>query len=949
MTLFTVSYAENFLHVIARHLLSKSAHDPLHLKDYTIILPSERACSHLEKELLRQSKSQTLIMPKIKALSHWSQTRDTDLKILAPLQRHLLLANLLQDKTPYLWQECLALSTSLMKLLDEFYIEEISFEKLATLVPENLSHHWQGSLTILNILFHEWPQRLKSLGLIESLIARHQALSEQCKFWHEYPPQHTIIAAGIIGSVPQVGRFLKSILHLPQSEIIFMGLDLEMSEGQWQTMPSYHPQFGHRQTLERIICTRDQIQTLSDFSQNDLLKDQQTTFFKDLFNLEGLQKFSQAENFEMPILKNIQLIEPLSLQEEARLIALMIRQGLDQHTGDIALVTPHRGLCDRVTAELRRWQIIPNDSYGRTLYESPEGSFLALILNVVFQPLNTVAILSLLKHPLTRLGRLPFNCRRLTRLLEIKNFRTLTPFEKFDVQKIDDPELYDFYKSFQSALLPLNQNLLRLEQWVDRHLKTFELLTQNPDESAQDMILRPMGREITELFDHFKKFSSQQLFNFAEYSSLLTTHLRSLRLTQNYGMHPRVHFLGILEARLLRFDLLILGSMNDIHWSHNATQDPWMSYDMKQRLGIPDTCYYNGLIAENWLGLMHSSNIILTRSQREAGASVLESRWLLRLKALLKSQNLLSHLNPELPWQKWSQDLDRSLLKDELGAPSSSLKIPVPCPPVALRPRQLSVTEVQLWLQDPYALYAKKILKLAPLPLLEKEITPALFGIVVHRALEEYVSSTPAYKTRDRLLHYGRQGFGPLYDNLLIQNLWWPRFIRLCDWFLEVEQKRASNIYKSWTELKGHLMINAPAGPFMLRAKADRIDLYKDRSHEIIDYKTGTLPSRKEVTQGTAVQLPLEGAISLHGTWERMSTSLTLSGLSFWQLKGSMPAGDIVTFSEATLLSEEVFVSLCQLVAYFDLPTTAYPAHPQASNDYNPLARRQEWRTRGPL
>ena len=585
-----------------------------------------------------------------------------------------------------------------------------------------------------------------------------------------------------------------------------MGLDLDMPEDQWQSLPLYHPQFGHRQTLERMGCTRNQIQTLPEIvpetsSDIKFLKNQRTKFFKRLFDPAGLQQSIQEENSDRRILKNIQLVEPLSLQEEARLIALMIRQGLDQHTGDIALVTPHRGLCDRVTAELRRWHIMPNDSYGHTLYELPEGSFLALILNVVFQPLNTVAILSLLKHPLTHLGRSPFECRKLTRLLEIKNFRTLTPFEKFDFKKIEDPELYDFFQRFQQALLPLTQSPLRLEQWVERHQKTFEHLTQAPqglaqdsEGLAQDPVLQPMGQEITDLFDHFKKFSSQQLFSFAEYSSLLTTHLRSLRITQNYGMHPRVHFLGILEARLLRFDLLILGSMNDIHWSHNAPQDPWLSYDMRQRLGIPDTCYYNGLVAENWVGLMHSENIILTRSQREGGANVLDSRWLLRLKAILKNQNLPSPLNTDFPWQKWSQGLDRPWLagsKESVSPFPLKMPTPAPCPPVPLRPRQLSVTEVQLWVQDPYALYAKKVLKLAPLPLLEKQITPALFGIVVHRALEEYIASSPAYKTRDHLLYYGRQGFGPLYENLLIQNLWWPRFIRLCDWFLDLEQKRS--------------------------------------------------------------------------------------------------------------------------------------------------------------
>ncbi len=958
MTLFTIPYSENFLKFLAHYILSKACHNPLFLIDHTLVLPSERAGIYLEKELISQSPSQALVMPKIKALSSWSQSKNSGLKILSPLQRHLLLANLLQDKTSHSWQECLALSTSLMKLLDEFYTEELSLEKLEDLVPVNLSDHWQKSLDILRILFHEWPRRLQMLGLIESIPARNQALHEQSEQWKDTAPSGPFIMAGIVGSVPHVGRFLKAVSHLPKSEIIFMGLDLEMSEVEWQELPAYHPQFSHRQTLERMAYTRNQVQCLTSsypnqpilskapsqiVFKNETLKSTRSQFFKNLFHSEGLEKSFQEE-FDSDVLKTIQLLEPMSIQEEARLIALMIREGLDRHTGDIALITPHRGLCDRVTAELRRWQIIPNDSYGQTLYESAQGSFLALILNVIFQPLNTVAILSLLKHPLTRLGMHPADCRKMTRLLEIQHFRTLTPFETFNSNKIEEATLHAFYQKFQEALSPLLQGPFILAEWVDRHQKTFEALTQDLEGIAEDLRLQPMGQEISDLFHHLKGFSSpQHLFTLSEYSSLLTTHLRSLRMTKNYGMHPRVHFLGILEARLLRFDLIILGSLNDLHWSPGLQQNPWLSYDMKQRLGMPDERYYGGLTAENWLGLMHASEVVMTRAQREGGMTMLPSRWLMRLKAVLKAQNLLSLLKPQSPWHRWAYRLDRP---SSFSSPSL-LPAPAPCPPMALRPRKLSVTEVQLWLQDPYALYAKRILNLAPLPLLEKEITPALFGIVVHRALEQYIRSTSDRQTRDQLLLYGQQGFGPIYENLLIQNLWWPRFIRLSDWFLEMEQKKRQGIYRSWTEIKGHLTFDTAQGPFTIHAKADRIDVHHDRTHEIIDYKTGSLPTRKDIFEGTAVQLPLEGAISQHGTWERMTDPSSLKSFSFWQLKGSLPAGDIINFPEAPSMSESAFNLLRRLVDHYEQPTTPYPADPRASNDYDALARRQEWRTRG--
>jgi ATP-dependent helicase/nuclease subunit B len=45
-------------------------------------------------------------------------------------------------------------------------------------------------------------------------------------------------------------------------------------------------------------------------------------------------------------------------------------------------------------------------------------------------------------------------------------------------------------------------------------------------------------------------------------------------------------------------------------------------------------------------------------------------------------------------------------------------------PPVESRPRSLSVTEIETWLRDPYAIYAKHVLGLRPLDPLDAPIGP---------------------------------------------------------------------------------------------------------------------------------------------------------------------------------------------------------------------------------
>ncbi len=62
--------------------------------------------------------------------------------------------------------------------------------------------------------------------------------------------------------------------------------------------------------------------------------------------------------------EGLSLIETATPEEEARTIALIMRQTLERDDQTAALVTPDRVLARRVAAELRRWGITVDDSGG---------------------------------------------------------------------------------------------------------------------------------------------------------------------------------------------------------------------------------------------------------------------------------------------------------------------------------------------------------------------------------------------------------------------------------------------------------------------------------------------------------------------------------------------------------------------------------------------------------
>jgi len=273
---------------------------------------------------------------------------------------------------------------------------------------------------------------------------------------------------------------------------------------------------------------------------------------------------------------------------------------------------------------------------------------------------------------------------------------------------------------------------------------------------------------------------------------------------------------------------------------------------------------------------------------------------------------------------------------------------------VALRPRKLSVTEVQTWLEDPYAIYARHVLRLKALQPLEEETDAADYGSLVHKGMQIFLAETgvrwPANgaarlrAAMDRALQ--EAGLRPALA------AWWaPRLRRIADWVAaeEVERRSQYRPLDIRSEVTGAWEL---AGlDFVLRGRADRIELRGDGRLSIVDYKTGLPPTAKDVAAGFAPQLPLEAAMARAGAFDGFRGETV--ELSYWRLTGGFEAGaatllfkgDPVAIAEAV---ETADGKLRELIAAYDDPGRAYLSQPHAGrsprfSDYAQLARVAEW------
>jgi len=152
-------------------------------------------------------------------------------------------------------------------------------------------------------------------------------------------------------------------------------------------------------------------------------------------------------------------------------------------------------------------------------------------------------------------------------------------------------------------------------------------------------------------------------------------------------------------------------------------------------------------------------------------------------------------------------------------------------------------------------------------------------------------------------------------------------------------------------EIGGALEIEIPGAPnFTLTARADRIELLHGGGAAIIDYKTGTPPSDREIVVGFAPQLTLEAAMLKRGAFKKAGAEQADTLIHF--KLGGAEGGKAKFFNPKDISVAEVveahFAGLKLLLAQFAKPETPYLSQPfpkfvGRGSDYDHLARLAEW------
>ncbi len=973
--------------------------DPLALARVLILLPTRRACRALQEAFLRQSDGRALLLPRLVPIGDVDEdvlpfdmlameTGDAAPEIppaTGDMRRRLLLARLVQESAAQTSDgelpvdQAVHLAGELSHLLDQVQTERLGFERLADLVPEDYAAHWQLTLQFLEVLTGAWPDLLSAEGVIDVAERRNLLLAARAAQWRQAPPTTPVIAAGSTGSIPVTADLLSIIARLPLGVVVLPGLDHDLDDRSWDLLEPSHPQFGLRQLLARLGVAREAVDDWPGLAPaEDHQRARARLVSAALRPAPATDNWADIGSVDAAALAGLIRIDCAGADEEAGVIALIMRDVLnDRDSGrTAALVTPDRGLARRVAGTLARWKVAVDDSGGVPVAETPPGVFFRLIVEMIAEDAAPFPLLAALKHPLAAGGLAPGAFRGLVRALEIAVLRgpRLAPglpalaAAARRAAEAEDPDIAaaaDMLDAVVTTAQPFVDLLAGpsrpVGDIVEAHARFAEVLAASDAQSGAERLWAGDAGEalasfVTDLADSGHVLGPVSA---ARYPALLEALLAGRTVRPRYGSHPRLAILGPLEARLQRYDVMILGGLNEGTWPPELAADPWMSRPMRSDFGLPQPERRTGLSAHDFTQALGAGEVYLTRSERVEGSPTVPARWLTRIdfaaKALgLEPDDMLARGEK---WLSWHRDLALLLPENAPELAISDRGRPRPTPPVAARPRKLSVTEIETWMRDPYAIYARHILKLRALPPLDQAPDAADYGSRIHAVLDRFLAQSPPGPLPDdalaQLVAIGAEMLAPIRTLPAVWTFWWPRFGRIAEWFVATEAARRATVSQTVTEAMGKLVLPGPEGPFELTARADRIDRLRDGSLAIIDFKTGAVPGAAEVVAGFAPQLPLEAAIAVAGGFDGVPAD-PVGDLEYWRLSGGRIVGAVssVGGERPDELAARARAGLARLIETFDDPATAYESRPRADwaprySDYEHLARVKEWSAPG--
>lgn len=967
--LLQLAFGTDAAQALATWMWELAEQTPGLLTKQTLFIPSLRLKKPLQAALLSISGRAALPLPRIVGLGELDDEMaviDPALAALPPAipaaqRRHLLArqigAWLEKRGQPAPPEHALHMAESMAELLDEMGREGIALETLEGLVKGDLAKHWQDSRDFLAIISQHWNAILADQSRVEHTTRQWQAVEAYEKAWQTQPPDAPVIIAGSTGSAPSTRRLMRAVLGLANGYVVLPSLDLFM-RGIEGDLPAGHP-----------MCLIRKLLTMFGREASDIPSIGHVPAFAQARAAVASALFWPAEA-AAPAPMHEMMVDSIMLAEaphehgEAKLVALLMREGLAQHPdGLTALVTPDRALARRVSAELATQGILVDDGAAQPALKMPEARFIRLVLSWLCSLRGDEgnvpeAMLAMLKHPLAAMGMPPAECRQAAREIERHVLRQRASMQDWrSVMKLASlARLSSMAEMLLKVLDALAAPLLAMPKWQDAstwfqaHITLCEAMAASDEASGAERLWgHEHGEQLREQLRGFQHaLTVMGSISGGHYRAALEHHLGSATYRPAIQAHPHLLIVGPLEARLLSAERVIAAGMNEGSWPVALSPSPWLNRAMRGQLGLPPVEQRLGLAAHDIWRLMEMPEVIFTRARRAGRAPSLPSRWWERLSAITTPPGERhSRIDKTAHYANWLALL--SPVPAHGPRPQ-----PTPTPPLGARPDTVYATALELLRHHPYAFYARHILKLRPLDEIGQEPGEGDYGSWLHGVMLAYDRTQQEGAIApgaEALMDIGRAQLPHARLTPEQAGMWLQRLGLMAPSLAHTDAARRAEAARLFAECEGGITRELNGRSLTLKARADRLEAWKDGTLSVVDYKTGKIPTKADIKNGHALQLAAEAVIATEGGFAEAGTPF-IREMWYWALKTHLADEEdgLVYYVDEGFLAEAAERINGWMEHFLASEASAFVAYPSGNHyapfveeAYRQLAREEEW------
>lgn len=920
--LYTVSAGSPIADEAARHILSQVTGDAR--ARAVVFVPTRRAAVSMRAAFSRALAGEASLLPRILPLADIGEglltllgPKAVDvLETIPPAmsrwqQQYLLAAQirrfLEQRHTHVALDYPLALAEDLVALEDQCARAGVALtpEALRNVVRGGMATHWEQSLEFLNILAVHWPGIEQAMGMTTATRREILVMDALARAWRASPPDHAVFAVGSTASQESTAVLLEIIAHQPHGAVILPGIDTAMPLESWNAIESGHPLFHLKHFLDRFPCLPSQLIRLGE-AENTVWS----------CALASAAHIPDWAGQALARHEHLTLIPCTHAEQEARVIALLMREALETPEKRTALITPDEGLMTRVAAQMKRYGIRIDRLERGTLAQSDAGSLWSVLAETLLAPERLMPLRSLLHHRLLRVdtvllsglepawygvsSRRPGQMPKLPEAVRMQEGYVAVELLVRQLAKLSRARLVpsEWVRSCSALLMPFFADGDAITEGVEEGLQTL----------AEADLFGPV--------------------ELPEFVELLYAQLAEPMRHGGVAAHPQLVMLTPVEARMEHFDRVILGSMTETVWPGIPQPNAWLNMAAQASLGLAPATHQVSLVAHDMLMLGSAPEVFLSWPARDQGSPSTRSRFIERLVTFLSVHGIEEETITARHYPQWA---DMQFAGDSF-APSEP---PQPRPLAIERPTRLPVSALDQLFSDPYAIYARYILNLRKLDAIDADVEASDFGSLAHRAIQALTLHWNAEKraaNSDELAAIAERALYEFSERPSTGLFWRNRLIRALAFVNTVEEERRQEARTVTPEVVVEQSLPlAKDQAITLHGRIDRLESLRGR-HVIGDYKTGEIPTEKKIRDGAATQLL---------AYAMLATDV--NAIEYWRLPHARHEGTIMAVPYAELealgLPEQLKAGLRRMLDA-DVP---FLANPGRIRDYDGITRYDEW------